>query len=162
MADLIQVNKDYEIAIEIALGGSIQNIVTDNEQTAKQMIEFLKKNRFGRATFLPLSSVNARGEFSQKEALKEEGVIGLASELVNAAPRYQGVIRYLLGRVLVVDHIDHAIAIGRKYRHTLRMVTIEGESLSPGGSMTGGAFRNNSNLLGRKREIEELERKCVL
>ena len=151
VADLIQVNKDYEIAIETALGGSIQNIVTDNEQTAKQMIEFLKKNRFGRATFLPLSSVNARGEFSQKEALKEEGVIGLASELVNAAPRYQGVIRYLLGRVLVVDHIDHAIAIGRKYRHTLRMVTIEGESLSPGGSMTGGAFRNNSNLLGRKK-----------
>ena len=163
VADLIQVNKDYEIAIETALGGSIQNIVTDNEQTAKQMIEFLKKNRFGRATFLPLSSVNARGEFSQKEALKEEGVIGLASELVNAAPRYQGVIRYLLGRVLVVDHIDHAIAIGRKYRHTLRMVTIEGESLSPGGSMTGGAFRNNSNLLGRKREIEELEKKvCSL
>ena len=159
VADLIQVNKDYEIAIETALGGSIQNIVTDNEQTAKQMIEFLKKNRFGRATFLPLSSVNARGEFSQKEALKEEGVIGLASELVNAAPRYQGVIRYLLGRVLVVDHIDHAIAIGRKYRHTMRMVTIEGESLSPGGSMTGGAFRNNSNLLGRKREIEELEKK---
>ena len=159
VADLIQVNKEYEIAIETALGGSIQNIVTDNEQTAKQMIEFLKKNRFGRATFLPLSSVNARGEFSQKEALKEEGVIGLASELVNAVPRYQGVIRYLLGRVLVVDHIDHAIAIGRKYRHTLRMVTIEGESLSPGGSMTGGAFRNNSNLLGRKREIEELEKK---
>ncbi|MDO4600990.1 MAG: chromosome segregation protein SMC, partial [Eubacteriales bacterium] len=159
VADLIQVNKDYEIAIETALGGSIQNIVTDNEQTAKQMIEFLKKNRFGRATFLPLSSVNARGEFPQKEALKEKGVIGLASELVNTAPRYQGVIRYLLGRVLVVDHIDHAIAIGRKYRHTLRMVTTEGESLSPGGSMTGGAFRNNSNLLGRKREIEELEKK---
>lgn len=159
VADLIQVNKDYEIAIETALGGSIQNIVTDNEQTAKQMIEFLKKNRFGRATFLPLSSVNARGEFAQKEALKEEGVIGLASDLVNTQPRYQGVIRYLLGRVLVVDHIDHAIAIGRKYRHTLRMVTTEGESLSPGGSMTGGAFRNNSNLLGRKREIEELEKK---
>ena len=159
VADLIQVNKDYEIAIETALGGSIQNIVTDNEQTAKQMIEFLKKNRFGRATFLPLNSVNARGEFPQKEALKEEGVIGLASELVNTSPRYQSVIRYLLGRVLVVDHIDHAIAIGRKYRHTLRMVTTEGESLSPGGSMTGGAFRNNSNLLGRKREIEELEKK---
>ena len=123
------------------------------------MIEFLKKNRFGRATFLPLNSVNARGEFPQKEALKEEGVIGLASELVHTSSRYQGVIRYLLGRVLVVDHIDHAIAIGRKYRHTLRMVTTEGESLSPGGSMTGGAFRNNSNLLGRKREIEELEKK---
>lgn len=157
VADLIQVNKDYEIAIETALGGSIQNIVTDNEQTAKQMIEFLKKNRFGRATFLPLSSVSARGEFQQKDALREQGVIGVASELVTADPEYSGLVKYLLGRVLVVDHIDHAIAIARKYRHTLRMVTVEGESFSPGGSMTGGAFKNNSNLLGRRREIEELE-----
>ena len=157
VADLIQVNKDYELAIETALGGSIQNIVTDNEQTAKTLIEFLKKNRYGRATFLPLSSVSARGEFAQKEALKEPGVIGIASDLVSADRQYQGLIRYLLGRVLVVDHIDHAIAIGRKYRHTLRMVTIEGDSLNPGGSMTGGAFKNNSNLLGRRREIEELE-----
>lgn len=157
VADLIQVNKDYEIAIETALGGSIQNIVTDNEQTAKQMIEFLKKNRFGRATFLPLSSVSARGDFQQKDALREKGVIGVASELVTAAPEYAGLVKYLLGRVLVVDHIDHAIAIAKKYRHSLRMVTIEGESFSPGGSMTGGAFKNNSNLLGRRREIEELE-----
>lgn len=157
VADLIQVNKDYEIAIETALGGSIQNIVTDNEQTAKQMIEFLKKNRFGRATFLPLSSVSARGDFQQKDALREKGVIGVASDLVTAAPEYAGLVKYLLGRVLVVDHIDHAIAIAKKYRHSLRMVTIEGESFSPGGSMTGGAFKNNSNLLGRRREIEELE-----
>ncbi len=157
VADLIQVNKDYEIAIETALGGSIQNIVTDHEQTAKTMIEFLKKNRFGRATFLPLSSVGSRGEFSQKDVLKEQGVIGLASDLVKTESQYQGLIKYLLGRVVVVDHIDHAIAIGKKYRHTLRMVTVEGESLSPGGSMTGGAFRNSSNLLGRRREIEELE-----
>lgn len=157
VADLIQVNKEYEIAIETALGGSIQNIVTDNEQTAKQMIEFLKKNRYGRATFLPLSSISARGEFNQREALKEPGVIGIASDLVTAGPEYIGLTKYLLGRVLVVDHIDHAIAIARKYRYSLRMVTIEGESLSPGGSMTGGAFKNNSNLLGRRREIEELE-----
>lgn len=157
VADLIQVNRDYEIAIETALGGSIQNIVTDNEQTAKTMIEFLKKNRFGRATFLPLSSVSGRGEFGQKDVLKEQGVIGLASDLVKTETQYQGLVKYLLGRVVVVDHIDHAIAIGKKYRHTLRMVTIEGESLSPGGSMTGGAFRNSSNLLGRRREIEELE-----
>ncbi|MDO4305702.1 MAG: chromosome segregation protein SMC [Eubacteriales bacterium] len=157
VADLIQVNKDYEIAIETALGGSIQNIVTDNEQTAKQMIEFLKKNRFGRATFLPLSSVSARGDFQQREVLRENGVIGVASELVSSAPEYAGLVKYLLGRVLVVDHIDHAISIARKYRHSLRMVTIEGESFSPGGSMTGGAFKNNSNLLGRRREIEELE-----
>ena len=161
VADLIQVNKEYEIAIETALGGSIQNIVTDNEQTAKRMIEYLKRNRFGRATFLPLNSINTRGEFGQKEALKEEGVIGLASDLVSVEKEYLGLTRYLLGRVLVVDHIDHAIAIARKYHHSLRMVTIEGESLSPGGSMTGGAFKNNSNLLGRRREIEELEGKTA-
>ena len=159
VADLIQVNKDYEIAIETALGGSIQNIVTDNEQTAKMMIEFLKKNRYGRATFLPMSSISPRGEFTPKEALKEPGVVGIASELVSVPPQYQQITKFLLGRVLVVDNIDHAIAIGKKYRHSLRMVTTEGESLSPGGSMTGGTFRNNSNLLGRRREIEELETK---
>ena len=157
VADLIQVNKDYEIAIETALGGSIQNIVTDNEQTAKTMIEFLKKNRYGRATFLPLNSVSGRGDFAQREALNEPGVIGVASDLVTTAQEYKGLVKYLLGRVLVVDHIDHAIMIARKFRHSLRMVTIEGESLNPGGSMTGGAFKNNSNLLGRRREIEELE-----
>ena len=157
VADIIQVNKDYELAIETALGGSIQNIVTADEQTAKRMIEFLKKNRFGRATFLPLSSISTRGEFQQREALKEPGVIGLASELVTADAEYAGLVKYLLGRVLVVDHIDHAIVIAKKYRHSLRMVTVEGESFSPGGSMTGGAFKNNSNLLGRRREIEELE-----
>ena len=157
VADLIQVNKEYEIAIETALGGSIQNIVTDNEQTAKHMIEFLKKNRFGRATFLPLNSINTRGGFTQRDALQEPGVIGLASELVTTGPEYAGLATYLLGRVLVVDHIDNAIAIARKYRHSLRMVTVEGESFSPGGSMSGGSFKNNSNLLGRRREIEELE-----
>lgn len=157
VADIIHVQKDYELAVETALGGSIQNIVTDNEQTAKRMIEFLKKNRFGRATFLPLSNISARGGISQREVLRETGVIGTANTLVKADAEYSGLVQYLLGRVLVVDHIDHAIAIGKKYRHSLRMVTIEGESLSPGGSMTGGAFKNNSNLLGRRREIEELE-----
>ena len=157
VADLIQVDQEYEVAIETALGGSIQNIVTDNEQTAKRMIEFLKKNRFGRATFLPLNSINTRSGFTQRDALKEPGVIGLASELVTTGPEYAGLATYLLGRVLVVDHIDNAIAIARKYRHSLRMVTVEGESFSPGGSMSGGSFKNNSNLLGRRREIEELE-----
>ncbi|WP_418419501.1 chromosome segregation protein SMC [Blautia sp.] len=157
VADIIHVQKDYEVAIETALGGSIQNIVTDNEQTAKRMIGFLKKNRFGRATFLPLSNISGRGGIFQREVLGETGVIGTADTLVKADPEYNSLVQYLLGRVLVVDHIDHAIAIGKKYRHSLRMVTIEGESLSPGGSMTGGAFKNNSNLLGRRREIEELE-----
>ena len=150
--------KGYEGAIETALGGSIQNIVTDNEQTAKRMIGFLKKNRFGRATFLPLSNISGRGGLNQRDVLSEPGVVGTANTLVNADKEYSELVMYLLGRVLVVDNIDHAIAIGKKYRHSLRMVTIEGESLSPGGSMTGGAFKNNSNLLGRRREIEELER----
>ena len=158
VADIIHVQKDYEVAIETALGGSIQNIVTDNEQTAKRMIDFLKKNRFGRATFLPLSNISGRGGLNQRDVLSEPGVVGTANTLVNADKEYSELVMYLLGRVLVVDNIDHAIAIGKKYRHSLRMVTIEGESLSPGGSMTGGAFKNNSNLLGRRREIEELER----
>ncbi len=157
VADLIQVDKSYEIAIETALGGSIQNIVTDNEQTAKRMIEFLKKNRYGRATFLPLSSISGRGGFSQKDALREPGVVGIASELVTTQSQYRELASYLLGRVLVVDNMEHAIAIARKYRYSLRMVTVDGELLSPGGSMTGGAFKNNSNLLGRRREMEELE-----
>ena len=158
VADIIHVQKDYEFAIETALGGSIQNIVTDNEQTAKRMISFLKKNRYGRATFLPLSNISGRGGLAQKDVLREPGVVGTANTLVEADAEYSELVMYLLGRVLVVDNIDHAIAIGKKYRHSLRMVTIEGESLSPGGSMTGGAFKNNSNLLGRRREIEELER----
>lgn len=158
VADLIQVGKDYEVAIETALGGSIQNVVTDNEQTAKELIQYLKQKRYGRATFLPLTSISSRGGFQQEGVLKEPGVIGLASGLVRAEPKYQELVKYLLGRILVVDQMDHAIAIGKKYRHSLRMVTLEGESFSPGGSMTGGAYKNSSNLLGRRREIEELEK----
>ena len=160
VADLIATKKEYETAIETALGGSIQNIVTDSETTAKQLIEYLKKNRYGRATFLPLDSVGRNGSFGPKEALREPGALGLASQLVEADSRYAGLVEYLLGRVVVTDDIDHAIALARKYRHSLRIVTLEGELLSAGGSMTGGAFKNSSNLLGRRREIEELEALC--
>ncbi len=157
VADLIKVDQRYETAIEAALGGSIQNIVTENEDTAKELIEYLKKNRFGRATFLPLTSVGGRGGFAKPEALKEKGAIGLASTLIRADKKYDRVVQHLLGRVLVAEHIDDAIRIARKYNHSIFIVTLEGESLSPGGSMTGGAFRNSSNLLGRKRELTELE-----
>lgn len=157
VADLIKVEKKYEVAIETALGGSIQNIVTSDEATAKEMIAYLKQNRFGRATFLPLTSVKKREANIQETVLKEVGVIGYADTLVQTADKYRGVAGHLLGRTLVVDHIDHAIALAKKYRYTLRMVTLEGESLQPGGSMTGGAFKNNSNLLGRNREIEVLK-----
>ena len=157
VADLIKVDQRYETAVETALGGSIQNIVTENEEIAKRLIEYLKKNRFGRATFLPLTSVGGRGGFAKPEALKEKGAIGLACTLVRADKKYDRVIQHLLGRVLVAEHIDDAIRIARKYNHSIFIVTLEGESLSPGGSMTGGAFRNSSNLLGRKRELTELE-----
>lgn len=157
VSDLIQVEKKYETAIETALGGSIQNIVTEDEATAKKMISYLKENRFGRATFLPLTSVDGRGKFKNSEALQEPGVIGLASTLVKTEKKYEGVTAHLLGRVVVTEHIDYAVALARKYHYSLNIVTLDGEHLSPGGSMTGGAFRNSSNLLGRKREIEELE-----
>ena len=157
VADLIHVEKTYETAIETALGASIQNVVTDSEQTAKHCIEFLKKNKFGRATFLPLSAVKNRGEFGWKQVLKEPGVLGLASELVTADVEYDGLIKYLLGRIVVADTIDHAMVLARKNGYAFRIVTLEGELFNTGGSMTGGAYKNSSNLLGRKRELEELE-----
>lgn len=157
VADIIKVKKEYETAIEIALGGSIQNIVTDNENTAKNLIQFLKKNRFGRATFLPLSTVGTRSISRNMDVLKEEGVLGFANSLITADKKFTGLAEYLLGRIVVVDHIDHAIAVSRKYKNSLRIVTLEGELLSPGGSMSGGAFKNSSNLLSRHREIEDSE-----
>lgn len=157
VSDLIQVDKKYEIAIETALGGNIQNIVTEDEATAKKMISYLKENRLGRATFLPLTSVDGKGNFKNMDALKEPGVIGLANTLVKTESKYEGVTAYLLGRVIVTENIDYAIALAKKHHYSLHIVTLEGEYLSPGGSMTGGAFKNSSNLLARNREIEELE-----
>ncbi|MDD2973340.1 MAG: chromosome segregation protein SMC [Lachnospiraceae bacterium] len=159
VADIIKVEKKYETAIETALGGNIQNIVTEDERTAKEMIQFLKKNKFGRATFLPLTSITRPQEFKTPEVLKEEGVIGLADSLVNLDAKYQNVAKAMLGRIVIVDHIDHAIRIARKYDHGIRMVTLEGELFVPGGAISGGAFKNNSNLLGRRRELEELDGK---
>ncbi|MBQ9031732.1 MAG: chromosome segregation protein SMC [Parasporobacterium sp.] len=158
VADIIRTEKKYETAIETALGGSIQNVVTDTEATAKEVIEYLKKNKLGRATFLPLKAVTGRGEFRQSEALEEEGVLGLASSLVQVEDRYKGVAEYLLGKIVVADTIDHALVIARKYKYSLIIVTLEGELLNRGGSLTGGAFKNKSNLLGRRREMEDLEK----
>ncbi|OKZ80205.1 MAG: chromosome segregation protein SMC [Clostridium sp. CAG:12237_41] len=157
VADIIRVKKEYEIAVETALGGSIQNIVTDNEQTAKKMIEYLKKNRYGRATFLPLTNIHKKAANNARNVMAEKGVIGMASELVSADEKYNDLVNYLLGRFVVVDNIDNAIALAAKYHHTLRIVTTEGELLNPGGSMSGGAFKNNNNLLGRRRQIKQLE-----
>ena len=159
VADIIKVEKKYEVAIETALGGNIQNIVTDTETTAKEIIEYLKKNKYGRATFLPLSSMTKKTGFNNEDVFFDKGVLGLACDLVEIKKEYEGVTKYLLGKVVVVDTIDNAIALERKYRYSLRIVTLEGEYLNIGGSISGGAFKNNSNLLGRRREIEELENK---
>lgn len=158
VADIIKSDKKYETAIETALGGSIQNIVTDDENTAKKLISFLKVNRYGRATFLPLTAVNGKGGFSSPDALKEKGAIGTVDTLIKRDSQFDGIVKSLVGRVLAVDNIDNAIAIARKYRSSFRIVTLEGEVLNPGGAMSGGAYKNSSNLLGRKREIEELEK----
>lgn len=159
VSDLIHVEKKYEMAIETALGGNIQNIVTADEACAKELIRFLKDNKLGRATFLPLTSVDGRGNFKKTEVLNDKGVLGLASELVTCDSKFDGVVAYLLGRVVVTDNIDSAIALAKKNNYSIHIVTIDGEYLAPGGSMTGGHFKNKSNLLGRNREIEELEEK---
>ena len=157
VADIIKVEKAYETAIETALGGTIQNIVTEDEATAKNLINYLKQNKFGRATFLPLTNMSAGQGIQNDKVLKENGVLGIASQLVETDKKFNALIGYLLGRIIVVDDIDNATLIAKKYNYSLRIVTLEGELLSPGGSISGGAYKNASNLLGRRREIEEME-----
>ena len=150
VADIIKVEAKYETAIETALGGSIQNIVTDTQETAKKMIGYLKKNRYGRVTFLPLDAVKGK-EFTREEILSESGVIGAANQLAEYDEAYKDLFASLLGQILVVEDMDAGIRIANKYHHSIRIVTLEGDSLNRGGSMSGGAFKNKSNLLGRSR-----------
>ncbi|MBP3729373.1 MAG: chromosome segregation protein SMC, partial [Lachnospiraceae bacterium] len=157
VADLITTEKKYETAIETVLGGRIQNIVTETEEEAKRIIGYLKDKRLGRATFLPLDAVKGDRSLSRPEALKEAGAIGTAASLVKADSRYQGVVSFLLGQILVTDHLDHALAIARKFQYRLSIVTLEGDYLTPGGVLSGGAYRNSSSLLGRRRELEACE-----
>lgn len=159
VADLIKTQPKYETAIETALGGSIQNIVTDNEETARRMIELLKREKAGRATFLPLTAVHAGQGFGMMGALKEQGAIGLADTLVTAAPEHRDVVHSLLGRTLVADNYEHAVQISRRYQQKIRIVTLSGELFAPGGAISGGAFRSSSNLLGRRREIADLRKR---
>ena len=157
VADIIKTEKKYEIAIETALGGNIQNIVTDDEETAKKMIALLKNERAGRATFLPLTSIVHPQEFKTPEVLDEKGVIGMADALVKTKKEYVNVAKAMLGRIVVIDNVDNAVKIARKYDYGVRMVTLEGELLVPGGAISGGAFKKDSNLLSRRREMEEMQ-----
>jgi len=162
VADILTMDKAYETAIEIALGSSLQNIVTEQEDVAKEMISILKKNRMGRATFLPLTSIRRRNIAINPSILEEEGVVGIAADLVQAEDRFRNLVTSLLGRTIVCKNVDHALYLAKKYNFSLRIVTLDGELLNPGGSITGGAYKNNSNLLGRSREIEEYKEAMVL
>ncbi len=158
VAELIRVPKEVETAIETVLGGALQNIVTEQEQDAKYLIEFLREHSFGRATFLPISSIRGRSlTSSERSVLRMDGCIGIASKLVRCEDKYQQIIENLLGRVLVARDLDAAIKMSKQYSYAFRIVTQKGDILNPGGSMTGGSSAiRGIGILSRSREIEEL------
>lgn len=160
VAELIKVDKKYELAIETALGGALQHVVVLDEQAGRDAISYLKRNRAGRATFLPLNVIRPR-HFTNSELVRLEQmdeVCDVASNLVQVDARYQNIIENLLGQVIVTDHLEAANRIARQLQYRYRIVTLEGDVVHPGGSMTGGALQQkSSHLLGRQRELEKLE-----
>ena len=156
LANLISVDKEYELAIEMCLGQALQNVVTETEQDAKKLIEHLRKNSLGRASFLPITSVQGR---KLDKITKIDGVIGIASDLVKCNKRYEQIVLNLLGRTVVVKDMDTAINLAKKDKYSFRIVTLQGDIISSSGSISGGSVQNKSvNILGRSREIEELEK----
>lgn len=161
LAQLMTVPQAYETAIDMTLGAAQQNIVTDTEETAKELINYLRQNRLGRATFLPMSAIRGKTLYgNERNALKLPGCLGVASELVQCAPEYRGIVENLLGRTVIADNLDHGIPIMRAGNHAFRLVTLEGDVMHSGGSMTGGSAQSKvSNLLSRERELKELTAK---
>lgn len=161
LAQLMTVPQAYETAIDMALGAAQQNIVTDTEETAKELINYLRQNRLGRATFLPMSAIRGKTLYgNERNALKLPGCLGVASELVQCAPEYRGIVENLLGRTVIADNLNHGIPIMRAGNHAFRLVTLEGDVMHSGGSMTGGSAQSKvSNLLSRERELKELTAK---
>jgi len=161
VAELIQVPKQYETAIEIALGGSLQHIVVEQESIARKAIAYLKEKKIGRATFLPLDVIKPK-ELSQREWTKIKtikGFVGVASQLIQFDDAYASIVEYLLGHIIVTTNLEAANKIARELGYTKRMVTLDGDVVNPGGSMTGGSVqKKQANLLGRQREIEELSK----
>ncbi len=153
---LISVEPRYACAIEVALGAAMQNIVVTTDSAAKVAIEALKRARAGRATFLPISIIRARS-FEEKGLDGCEGFIALASDLVGCGEKYQEIIRNLLGRIAVAEDMDCAVAIARRYGYRFRVVTLDGQVINPGGSMTGGSLSHSAGLLSRAGEIERLQ-----
>ena len=158
VASLMEVPSKYETAIEMALGASIQNIVTEKEEDAKRAIEYLKVNNLGRASFLPISSV--KGTKITQNFKTDSGALGVASDLINYDAKYTGIMQNLLGRTLIADNMDSAIQISKKYKYAFRIVTLEGDIINASGQMTGGSVaKKTTSILGRGREIKELEEK---
>lgn len=159
LGELISVNKEYETAIEIALGASINNVVTSNEQDAKAAIEYLKSTKGGRATFLPISSIKAKTFGNEiKNLFSEKGFLGIANDFITYDKIYDNIIKSLLGRVVVVDNLSNAITISKKYNYMYKIVTLDGDLISTGGALSGGSkAQNKINILGRARELKEIE-----
>ena len=155
LAELIDVPTEYQTAIEMALGASLQNIVTENETDAKKLVEHLRKNNLGRASFLPISSV--KGRKLEKIKGNKDGVIGIASDLIKFDKKYEQIILSLLGRTVIVENIDRAIALSKENGYTFRIVTIDGDIINPSGGITGGSVAKKTvNIIGRNKEIEKL------
>ncbi len=155
LSGLVSTDKKYVTAIEVAMASVSQNIVAENEQDAKAAIKFLKDNRLGRATFMPISTVKARS-IDTSAASKLQGFIALAKDLVKYDDRYSGVVGNVLGATVVVDHIDNAISMAAKCGHKFRIVTLDGEVMQAGGAMTGGSMGKGSGFLSRRSEIDTL------
>lgn len=157
LANIISVPTEYETAIEMCLGASLQNIVTDTEEDAKKLVEHLRKNNLGRASFLPISSV--RGKKIENIKGKKVGVVGIASDLISCDKKYEQIILNLLGRTVIVDNMQNAINLAKENNYSFRIITIEGDIINPSGAITGGSVTKKTvNILGRSREIESLER----
>ena len=155
VSKLIRTDDSYTLAIEIALGGAMQQIVVGSEQDGKTAIAFLKRTGGGRATFLPLSSIQGRS--LQENGLEGcRGYVGIASELVTAAPQYKAIVENLLGRIVIVNDIDAAISMANRYRSRFKIVTLDGQVMNPGGSMTGGSVNKEAGILSRANELEKL------
>lgn len=156
VSQLITVKEKYSAAIETALGAAVQNIVVDNETDAKRAMGFLKEHRAGRATFLPITAI--KGRVLSEQGLDDQyGFVSIASDLVSYDNKYSEIIRWLLGRTAVAEDIDSAIAIAKKYSYRFRIVTLDGQVINAGGSMTGGSRVQNAGILSRGNEIERLK-----
>lgn len=157
LASLISVDKKYETAIEMCLGQAMQNIVTENENDAKKLIEYLRNNNLGRASFLPITSVKGK---KLEKFKKVDGIVGVASDLISYNKKYQDIILSLLGRTVIVEKMDNAISLAKANDYSFRIVTLEGDVINPSGAISGGSVAQKTvNILGRSREIEEIKEK---